>query len=152
MRGYQPTETLDTSNPTQGESKTGKQTKSTTTEEHFELFKLECAIWLDIFGLKGWKIEYLHDGADNTKERDLAWTSCHTVGRVATIGLQKDWLSTEPTEYRIRQTAFHEVCEVLLDRLETIANTRIIGPDEIREETHNIIRILENVVWKPTIE
>ena len=35
-----------------------------------------------------------------------------------------------------------------MSRFDTIARTRIIGPDEIDEERHHLIRTLENVIWE----
>jgi len=117
-----------------------------TTEEHFKLFKLECKKWIKEFGLIGWDVSFKHDGEENDRNW-LGWCSTNCVGRSATIGLCKDWGKTESDNYEIKRTAFHEVCELLMSRFDTIARTRIIGPDEIDEERHNIIRTMENVIW-----
>jgi len=117
-----------------------------TTKEQFELFKSECKKWIKELGLIGWDVSFKHDGEKNDRGW-LGWCSTNCVGRSATIGLCKDWKGVEIDDYQVKRTAFHEVCELLMSRFDTIARTRIIGPDEIDEERHNIIRIMENMIW-----
>jgi len=118
-----------------------------TTEKHFDLFKRECNKWILIFGLVGWYFHFIHNGED---KEVLGWARCDVVGRVATISLNKNWGNYKITSYEIKRTAFHEVCEVLFASLRAIAGARYIGIDEIMEENHNLIRTLENVIWRPT--
>jgi hypothetical protein len=119
-----------------------------TNDKHFDAFKKECDKWIKIFGLIGWQVDYEHDGDE--KERNLAWCQTNILARRSTIGLVKNWAHQEVTTSEVKRCAFHEVCELLLSRMKIIAETRIIGTDEIAEENHNLIRILENVLWLPT--
>ena len=48
-------------------------TRNTTVKE-FELFKTECLKWIDYFGLKDWKIDFLHE---DTKD---AFAECRFHG------------------------------------------------------------------------
>jgi hypothetical protein len=119
-----------------------------TTRQHFDVFKAECKKWLDYFGLKGWQIDYLHDKAEGNR----ACVGWKITGRVATITLAtewEDWRSVPITDDEIRRVAFHEVCELLLSRMTMMAKNKIANhEDAVDEESHVIIRTLENVVFK----
>ena len=116
-----------------------------TTAEHFEIFKAECAKWIEIFGLKGWRVVYDHS---KYSESDLANMEANIAGRVATLNLEPEWKDTHPvTDWDVKRSAFHEVCELLFSRIRIIAESRFIADDETGEEIHNLIRILENTVW-----
>lgn len=122
-----------------------------TTKVHFELFKKECEFWINYFGLKGWRVEYFHRKLDDARA-ECGWS---VSGRIATISLSTEWMEVDGTiitEERIRVSAFHEVCELLLARFTMMAKNRIANHDDsVNEESHNIIRILENTIFKNTI-
>lgn len=116
-----------------------------TTPEHFDIFKAEARKWLDRFGLKGWSVCFRHLPGES-----LGRISWDREGRVATIVLCKEWGEVdEPTPAALGKVAFHEVCELLLGRLFDMAAERNALLAEAREEKHNLIRILENVLWEP---
>lgn len=119
-----------------------------TTEEHFEIFKAECEKWLTFFGLKGWSVIFLHEKLGGEYR---ASCSVDIAGRIATIRLAIDYSWVPVTCHDVRQSAFHEVCELLLYRLRYIGECRYLQPEEIPEEVHNIIRILENSVFAQSI-
>jgi hypothetical protein len=118
-----------------------------TTKKQFELFTNECKYWLDRFGLKGWCVEYTNKkNVDNTKA-NISW---RVIGRVANINLEPDW----GKEYKaienktICESAFHEVCELLLSRLCMMADGKMSNQkDATEEEAHVIIRTLENTLF-----
>ena len=112
-----------------------------TTVKHFEIFKAECEKWIDEFGLKNWVIRIYHESAVNDC---LASFSARVLDRVASIFLNKEWKKNEATNYELSRTAYHEVCHILLLRLQWLAEQRTTCIQEIEEEVHNIIRILEN--------
>jgi len=118
------------------------------TEDQFEIFKQECAKWVDFFGLKNWQIHYLFKQIQNNR----AEVTYDIVGGIATITLNKSWVEMDPSlvnDRAIKKTAFHEICELFLCRLGYMVNQRygLIYPD-VEEEIHKIIRTLENVVWE----
>ena len=118
------------------------------TPEHFEIFKKECQKWIEIFGLKNWQINYVHKKLEKARAR----TSFNCVGGIATIFLNTNW-DEDATYYfdvnDIRKSAFHEVCELLLGRLNNMVEQRYaLHGEDAEEEVHRIIRILENVLWK----
>lgn len=110
----------------------------------FELFKTECLKWIEIFGLKGWKVGFEH------KETNDAYAHVKVDGIVDRFVIFV--LNSKPDEtdlhYDVKKTAFHEVCELLLWRMEYIGTCRYVQPEELPEERHNIIRILENSFYK----
>lgn len=115
-----------------------------TTKKHFEIFKKECAKWIDYFGLKDWEISYWH----KQSEDHLAYIKYDPVNGWAIIGLSTDWDSIEPTIIEVKSSAFHEVAELLLGRLVRCAERRSTTIREIEEATHGIIRRMENSVFK----
>jgi hypothetical protein len=118
-----------------------------TTTENFELFKKCVGYWLKFYGLYGWDLRFLHQEDDDS----LAYTSYNILNRSASVILAKEW-DRPVTDRELDKIAFHEVGEVLLLRLRHIAEARFISDEETGEEIHNIIRILENVIWKPKMD
>jgi hypothetical protein len=89
-------------------------------------------------------VHYSHD--DDISPDSLAEVSYRTVGRVATINLAPRW-NIEPTEQQLKKTAFHEICELFLARINILARDRYCNEENIDEEIHNIVRTLENVIF-----
>lgn len=115
-----------------------------TTKEHFEIFKKEAYKWIRIFGLYNWEVFFTHEKWNDTR----AESSIDSTGKVATINLSITWKNLKPTKEYIKEAAFHEVCELLLDPLAFLARERHITKEQIDMETHNIIGILEKVILK----
>ncbi len=115
-----------------------------TTKKHFKLFKCECRKWIRIFGLYGWEVYYFHED-DGTDHR--AWASYKTTGRVCSLCLSTNWGTMYPTKRLVRLAAFHEVCELLLARMNTEAKYRFASEEVVDEAAHEVIRVLEKVVW-----
>lgn len=126
-----------------------------TTPAHFSIFKEEAQYWIDKFGLKGYKVFFLHRDRDKDEDgnpRGFANYNASVIGRNAVLCLSKTWndqgLQDGITEDQIRGSAFHEVWELLLHRLFHLASNRAYTEHDFDEEKHNIIRIMENVVWR----
>ena len=117
-----------------------------TTQKHFEIFKAECERWIKTFGLFGWKFYFQHENVDG---RQIAYCIFpdKPEDRVFTLGLTVD-LECEFSMIDFKKAAFHEVMEAFLYRISYLGECRYIQPEELPEERHNIIRTLENVVWK----
>lgn len=115
--------------------------KYQTTQHHFELFRKTALHWIEYFGLKSWKVYFFHEAVD---KESRAQVSVNVEWRSASIILNKEWDSS-PKKYEIIQSAFHEICELLFWRLATMAYNRS-NKDDINEETHVLIRTLENTV------
>lgn len=123
--------------------------RTKTNARDFEIFVKECKKWIEIYGLKGWSVYYFHEH-NNKIENALASIRFGSLdGRVASIFLEPDWQDNRVTSYQLRKSAFHEVGELLFARIGYLASYRYLrSGDEIEEETHNLIRILENVLWE----
>ena len=111
------------------------------TDKDLEIFKKECLKWIDIFGLRGWRIKY------TLTEKEGIYGSCSTnlTGKTATITLAKFMDKNDYSIDRIKKTAYHEVCELLLARINALADYRHTTRDELTEEIHNIIRTMEYI-------
>lgn len=110
-------------------------------KRQYELFKKECQKWQKFFGLLDWKIEFVFEPTDCLA--DIHW---NTEGKNATVRLSTKW-NLPPVDNGIRQTAFHEICEVLLAPLSDFG---YLGANRhpVNTEVHSIIRRLENTVFK----
>ena len=123
-----------------------------TTKRHYKLFKEECKLWLDIFGITNWDVKYVIDNDD-----DMA-ASCtyRPESRIAILALNSSfYLPIEDCETSvgideiIRQFAFHEVCELLVCEFDDVAKTRFdVSFDDVTTIRHRLIKNLENVVFK----
>jgi len=113
-----------------------------TTAKDFEEFKEEAQKWIRIFGLLHWDIDFQHVellGNDAEAEYDL---ESHIASlRLSTKVSQKN---------AVRKFAFHETCELLFARMQTVASARDSNEKMIEEARHEIIRILENSLFKGT--
>jgi hypothetical protein len=117
-----------------------------TTKEHFRIFQAECEKWIEFFGLYGWNIHYKHTKIEG------CYGQCfyNIVGRVATIELSTDFDHNHKAILTsVKETAFHEVCELLLAKLRDLSTGKLSSNyDIVDEEIHSIIRILENKVFE----
>jgi len=122
--------------------------KIQTTKEHFEIFKRGADRWIKFFGLTEWEVYYSHKKLNGLK----AQCSYNLVARNATLSLSThytDGIIDYNLEDDIRQSAFHEVCELLIGPLRSMVEQRfVLGIDDVNEECHRIIRRLENSVFK----
>lgn len=118
-----------------------------TSKKDFLLFQKECLKWINIFGLKSYEVWFKWEML-NENRAELSDIS--TVDRIATIKLAKDFGANNTFDKNeIRRVAFHEVMELFLTPYYCAAQQRwgLIQAD-IDEINHNIIRTLENVVFK----
>ena len=118
------------------------------TKRQFKIFKKEARKWLKYFGMKDWSVYF------EQKELEESRAQCifNCVGGIATLSLAKSWNEISDkfvTDKIIQRTAFHEVCELLLARLNDMVSQRFnLNEGDVEEEIHRIIRILENSVWE----
>lgn len=113
-----------------------------TSPDDFELFKSECQKWIEYFGMKGWSIYFEANAANG----NMAETRIGPLtDRCAVFCFQG---STDPNFHDPKRSAFHEVCELLLFRLHDLAEARYVEEPDIHEAVHEIIRVLENTIYK----
>jgi hypothetical protein len=117
-----------------------------TNEKQFKIYKKEVKKWIKIFGLYGWTIKYIHD--QPILGDGLAGVLPDLDARTVVFILNEDWV-IPPKKKDIKLVAFHEVMELLLFRLNTLAKARYMQSEyDIDEEIHNIIKIFENRIFK----
>lgn len=115
-----------------------------TTKKHFEIFKAECEKWIEIFGLKGWEINFFHK---ELKGYQNAATEYHITDRYADIYLFPKLKRYKADDDKIRLLAFHEVCEIFMGPMNVNAKERFVARSEINEALHAIIITLQNVLY-----
>ena len=108
-----------------------------TTRKHFEIFKKECEYWIDKFGLKDWDIAFEHKSGDN-----LASARWDIHARWCIIKLATDWEHIKPTDYELKSTAYHEVVELLLADMYTMAGWRYLRERIVRAVKKGISAII----------
>lgn len=125
------------------------------TEDDFTVFKEAVAYWMEFFGLADWRCAFqlcqLEPGIG-------AQVEFNRPGRLATFSLAQTWGADAQsvTDKNIRREAFHEVCEVLLDDMETgllnmwerADKDAKVDWDELNGLRHVVIRRLENSVFE----
>jgi hypothetical protein len=120
-----------------------------TTDRHFQIFQKEAKRWIDKFGMQGWDIRFVHqDLAGDLNAAAFFEAGEDITNRIATIGLARSDFKRKLTAEYIKLCAFHEVCELLLHRFQYLAKARYCQEEDIDEERHNLIRIMENCVFK----
>jgi len=117
--------------------------ESKTTARHFEVFRKEAWKWIRRFGLLNWDWRFVHADLPGL----YAQAEWNITARSCTLTLGKDWEAIPVTNEQVKKSAFHEVCEVLLGPMTTLAGARFIGEYDLEEASHQVIRILENAVW-----
>jgi len=110
-----------------------------TSPEDYQTFQKRCRDWIDFLGLTGWEIRFEHSEDPN----NYASCSVNYADRVSWLQLTKNWDGTPVTEDRLYNSSRHEVLELLLAPLRTVARARYVSSDEISQSNHEIIRILE---------
>ena len=119
-----------------------------TTVKQFEIFKVECLKWIEVFGLKDWEIHLEHA---ELEDNNMALCTRNSNSHIAKLSLCKTWPTDTMinlTEGNIRNSAFEEVCHVFLYRLSSNAYARFIMEHEINEAEHSIIRTLQGILMK----
>lgn len=120
------------------------------TEKEFEIFRKEAKWWIEFFGLSDWRVFFDFYKLDND-----VFAECHTgmEDKTATLVLNK-WNDIKEEHMDIERTAFHEVCELLLNDMEMIALDDEIPFEKRRElaagARHGVIRRLENSIFPKT--
>ena len=107
-------------------------------KKHFDIFQQECTKWLDLLNLFDFKVYYEQEHLES------AYGSCcaDMPGMVATLCLNTTW--PEPvTDEKVRETARHEVLELLLQPLWHAVLARALDHDWAESQRHGAIRRLE---------
>lgn len=128
------------------------------TQQDFAVFKEAVDHWMGFFGLKDWNYEFQMCQLDPGVGAE---TRFNRPGRLVTFCLGQIWVTeAAPTAKDVRKSAFHEVCEVLLDDMEWEALAQCEKAYEdfkadygaLDAKRHAVIRRLENSVFEALTE
>jgi len=121
--------------------------KNKLTKADFELFKAECSKWIEKFNLNDNDIVFSHKNIGpnlgqmvyNYKARRCEISLCLSFDGM-------DNGTNFSKEKQIKETAFHEVAELLLARITALTYARFIDGDEIEAETHAVIHRIQRIL------
>jgi hypothetical protein len=111
-------------------------------EQHFEIYKKESEFWIRYFGLLDFDVQYK---ISEKNGNNLATTTVSHSDKMVIVEVTKLW--DELTEKKIRETAFHEVVEILISRLRSMA-CGTFSDEAVNETCHSIIIRLQNSILK----
>lgn len=114
-------------------------------DRHFDFFVECCKAWLDHFGLLGWEIHFAFMEAEVDSPK-AALSVEDFQNRIGVIYLYNEF-DMVPEERYLSRVAFHEVMEVLLADIHSLAIDRAFCADEYDKEHHRVIRTLEQRVF-----
>ena len=112
-----------------------------------DVFVKECMRWQEYFNLKNWRLEYT-----NNKEAPEVFGSTD-----ASIRDRQAFVNLNPANpgniSLVKETAFHEVCEVLLTPLRQMALGQYPANEHtVDEACHDIIQRLTNTICREEVE
>lgn len=87
-------------------------------EQCFDWFKLYANTLLNKFGIKEWAVKFEFE--DLSANDGLAECRVWRADKKATLVLSTVWFNEEPTEQRVKESAWHEVLELLLDDMDAV--------------------------------
>lgn len=128
------------------------------TQQDFAVFKEAVDYWMGFFGLKDWEYEFRMCQLDSGVGAE---TRFDRSGRLVTFCLGQIRATEDaPTAKDVRKSAFHEVCEVLLDDMEWEVLTQCekacedfkVDYGALDAHRHAVIRRLENSVFAALTE
>jgi hypothetical protein len=111
-----------------------------TTKRQYKLFTAAIKRLLIKYGLTSWEVAFEHEYID---QRTISTTVPELSSRIVVFTLNTKFLSPDLTDKELRETAKHEVLELLFHKLEDMVCKS--KAEEAREEVHAIIQTLLNV-------
>ena len=120
----------------------GKNVK--LTNKDFEVFKKECKIWINKFGLYEWDILYsFEDVPESAGSTEVGYEGCWAIITLSTEYPNDDMLPKNP---HIKKVALHECLELLLATFNILGKSRIFDESEFNHERHRIINKLMRIL------
>ena len=118
-----------------------KMTVATAHRKAYSEFKCECMRQIARLGLKEWDIEIQHSVLDEESSSTAAVTQMEEEGKLAVVILNKRFIPRDP-----KRIAKHEVCHILLGKIQAIAAKRWMSEAEIDGEVEALCTRLEKVL------
>lgn len=114
-----------------------------TTKGDFEKFKNTAFLCLDVYGLKGWHITFIHEKLEGL----YACIRINMEGRHAILVLSTEWPDNENAGWEGPEySGRHEAIHLLLARLVYLAGCRFLTCDELQNEEERLVRVLEKIL------
>jgi len=114
-----------------------------TTKKDFKCFEKEFLKWINVLGLKDWRVLFYH----RPLEDSFAVIHRDNVGKIANVYFSSEIPETAREGYICPEHhAKHEAVHLLLSRLGYLAERRYINYSDISEEMERLVRILEKVL------
>lgn len=119
------------------------------SKDDFEMFKRECRWWLDRFGLHDLEAYFIF-GVPSSRDDAIACTGSNYTSMRVTLyfnrTLDSDDVLAVNKEELIRNSAQHEVLEVLMSPLEHLALARDWDSEAYEAERHRIIHRVQRAL------
>lgn len=115
-----------------------KKWKFVTSEEDFKAFQEEVLYWQKYFGLLDWEIECFHEKISSRARIHYQFSQ-----RRAEIYLNVEY-PVKPYHRDICDSAFHEICELLLGGMASFMQGSESACDEM---VHSVIQTLCNTLF-----
>ena len=115
-----------------------------TTARQFKVYREACQKWIDIFGLKTWRVVFRHIALPIEVAAQCTW---YTDSGACYLDFNRETnAECDFSDKEIKRYAFHEVMHLVFGRVNTLAECRYTSQDEIDQEFHALIRLFENVI------
>lgn len=114
-----------------------------TSPAHFALFQKEVLTWIDKVGLYEWEVVFLLDHLN-----DQSAVRYNLLGRTATFIFPLFWTDAivKLNISTVKACAKHEVIELLLAEVFSIASARYVSEEELGAAHHALVRRLEKLL------
>ena len=114
-----------------------------TTAAQFKLYKKYFMEYVGLWGLTEWRYDFALDALDGNSAENIY----HLSDRVVSVFLNTTTSADLPfTDALLKETAKHEVHEVLVAELYCLTLTRFINAEEPERARHAIVRRLDRVI------
>ncbi len=107
-----------------------------TTKADFLRFEKFGIKYIEQSRYTNWDVDFEHGG---TAEDHMAECSFNEEEKVATISLNTTLHPVKVTAAMLEQTAYHEVCHIILARLLRLSEERFTTEKDLRDEEHAVI-------------
>ncbi len=119
-----------------------------TNKHDFTIFQKEFLYWVHTFGLLGWEYFFNHG---KTESEGRAEVDRNYSAKLVTVTLDDDWNDMIVNDEIISKTAFHEAMEIKYAFISKMLEA-FYNEDLAESMIHDLIRIDENVIFKPYYE
>jgi hypothetical protein len=110
-----------------------------TTKADYKRFCKYCDKYIKKSKYTHWDVDYSHE--DIVPEH-MAENSFDEEDKTATITLNTTLYPIEVTASVLEETAYHEVCHIILARLLRLSEERFTTEKDLRDEEHDVIKAM----------